>query len=218
MILPCIDGTTPFPPINQALNDPDGLLCFGGDLSSHRLTQAYNKGIFPWYSLGEPILWWSPSERMVMRPNEFHVSKSLKKAINQLAPQFHFNRNFKSTAEHCAQVRRKDKGTWIHPEMIAAYTALFNEGHAFCLEVEIDGALAGGIYGVALGAIYCGESMFSLQTNGSKMAMYGLCQHMLKNGIKLLDCQLHNPHLASLGAKLIPRTDFIKQLNQWAAV
>jgi len=218
MILPCIDGPTPFPPVNQALNEPDGLLCFGGDLTTKRLYNAYSQGIFPWYSAEDPILWWSPSERMVLKPEELHISKSLKKSIKKNKLAYFLNRNFKTVIEHCASIARKDNGTWIHPEMILAYTALFKAGHAFCLEVEIDNQLAGGIYGVVIHNILCGESMFSLQTNGSKLAMVGLSQYMLENDIQLLDCQLHNPHLDSLGAKLIAREQFIKQLNQFTSV
>ena len=217
MILPCIDGEIDFPKTSAALSDPDGLLCFGGDLTIERLISAYRRGIFPWYSADEPILWWSPAVRMVLLPEDLHVSKSFNKAIKLQKPKFYLNRNFKGVIEYCASVPRADKGTWIHPEMQQAYSALFEAGHAFCLEVEIDGQLAGGIYGVSVGSVLCGESMFSLQTNGSKFAMFGLCQYMKKNAIKLLDCQLHNPHLATMGAKLIPRTEFIKQLNQSAS-
>lgn len=214
MILPCIDNSASFPDVNQALSDPDGLLCYGGDLSVSRLMKAYAQGIFPWYSTGEPVLWWSPSQRMVLRPNEIHISKSLKKALRQQQPSFHFNEDFISVINHCAGISRKDRGTWIHPEMIEAYVALFAAGHAFCLEAKINDQLVGGIYGVINNSVYCGESMFSLQTNGSKFAMVGLCQHMLKNNISLLDCQLHNPHLESMGAHIISRQEFIKLLTQ----
>ncbi len=213
MILPCLDNQSTFPGTDHALTDPDGLLCYGGDLNINRLLAAYRLGIFPWYSAGEPIMWWCPSERMVLFPQQLHVSKSLKKSIQKLNPQFYFNRNFKTVIHYCARIQRKDRGTWIHPEMITAYTELFNSGHGFCLEVEIDGILAGGIYGVMVNDILCGESMFSTLTNGSKFAMYGLCQHMLKNNIKLLDCQIHNPHLESMGARLIPRQEFKSMLS-----
>ncbi len=214
MILPCIDGDTPFPQINQALNEPDGLLCFGGDLSTKRLLQAYSLGIFPWYSTGEPVLWWSPAKRMVLFPEQLHVSKSLLKLIKKCKPTFFYNRNFATVIHHCAHVPRSDHGTWIHPEMIEAYTMMFQAGHAFCLEVEINDQLVGGIYGIKVGEVLCGESMFSLQSNGSKLAMFGLCQHMKKNEMKLLDCQLHNPHLATMGAQLIPRDQFIQLISR----
>jgi len=212
MILPYLKESDPFPKTDTALSEPDGLLCCGGDLSPQRLIQAYSLGIFPWYSQGEPIMWWCPSDRMVLFPDQIHVSKSFKKAIKKLQPEYYFNRNFTTVIEHCAKVPRKDKGTWIHPEMIAAYIELFKAGHAFCLEAEINDQLAGGIYGVKSGSIFCGESMFSAQTNGSKFAMFGLCQYMLKHHIKLLDCQLHNPHLESMGAQLIPRDVFLRYL------
>jgi leucyl/phenylalanyl-tRNA--protein transferase len=214
MILPCVDGNIAFPDVKHALKEPDGLLCFGGDLSIHRLISAYQQGIFPWYSSDEPILWWSPSERMVLFPKQLKVSKSLQKAINKHQPEFYFNRDFSTVINNCAHIPRKDRGTWIHAEMIAAYETLFHAGHAFCLEVEIGGQLVGGIYGVKTGHIYCGESMFSLQTNGSKYAMFGLCQTMEKANIKLLDCQIHNPHLAFMGAGLISRRAFKSFLSE----
>lgn len=213
MILPYLDESADFPDTNQALIEPDGLLCCGGGLSVERLVSAYSQGIFPWYSQGEPLMWWCPSERMVLFPEQLHVSKSLKKFIKKSAPQFFFNRNFKTVIKHCASIPRKDHGTWIHAEMVNAYNKLFDAGYGFCLEVEIDGQLIGGIYGVKSGSVYCGESMFSLQTNGSKLAMLGLCQQMQKNHIKLLDCQLHNPHLASMGAGLITRNEFLDYLK-----
>lgn len=214
MMIPYLHDETEFPDTQQALTEPDGLLCFGGDLSVERLYTAYNKGIFPWYSEGDPILWWSPSERMVLFPENLHISKSFRKALRKTQPKFYYNRNFEQVIIHCANVPRKDQGTWIHPEMIAAYIELFNSGHAFCLEVEINSQLAGGIYGVEVGSILCGESMFSLQSNGSKYAMYGLCQHMKNHGLKLLDCQLHNPHLEFMGACLIDRNEFQRYLPQ----
>jgi leucyl/phenylalanyl-tRNA--protein transferase len=214
MILPYLDESTDFPDSDQALTEPDGLLCFGGDLSIDRLFAAYSKGIFPWYSAAEPIMWWCPSDRMVLFPQNLHVSRSLNKFIKLQQPKFYFNRNFKTVITHCANIPRNDQGTWIHTEMIAAYSELFNAGHAFCLEVEINGQLAGGIYGVQVGQVFCGESMFSLKTNGSKLAMYGLCQHMQQHDIKLLDCQLHNPHLESMGAQLITREEFLGYLPQ----
>lgn len=213
MILPYLEESDSFPAPQRALSEPDGLLCFGGDLSVQRLIQAYSQGIFPWYSEDEPIMWWCPSDRMVLFPDQLHVSKSLKKNIKQLAPQFYFNRNFSAVMTHCATIPRKDRGTWIHAEMIAAYSELFKAGYGFCLEVEIEGQLAGGIYGVKMGSVFCGESMCSLKTNGSKLAMYGLCQYMLDHNIQLLDCQLHNPHLQNMGAKLISREAFLSYLS-----
>ena len=212
MILPYLEESSAFPDTENALVEPDGLLCYGGGLTYQRLIQAYALGIFPWYSEGEPIMWWCPSDRMVLFPDQLHVSKSLKKAIKKLQPQFFYNRDFSTAIKHCAAIPRKDRGTWIHPEMIAAYIDLFKAGHGFCLEVEVNGQLAGGIYGVKSGQVFCGESMFSLQANGSKLAMYGLCQHMQQHNIELLDCQLHNTHLESMGAQLLTRKEFLSYL------
>lgn len=212
MILPCIDQGKNFPDASQALRDPDGLLCFGGELSNERLINAYSNGIFPWYSDGEPILWWCPSHRMVLYPKKLHISKSLAKAIKQNKPKYYLNRNFSAVINHCANVPRTDQGTWIHPEMIEAYENLFRAGFAFCIEAEINNQLVGGMYGVNLNNLLCGESMFSLQSNGSKFAMHGLCQYMLERDIELLDCQLHNPHLESMGAELITRDEFLAYL------
>ena len=212
MILPCIDDDLSFPPVDQALSEPDGLLCFGGDLSVDRLIHAYRSGIFPWYSANEPIMWWSPSQRMVLKPSELHISKSLAKQIKRLQPQYFLNRHFSQVIQYCATIPRKDKGTWIMPEMIQAYTELFKQGQAFCLEVEVNQKLIGGIYGVVVDQVMCGESMFSLATNGSKMAMKGLSEYMLINNKVLLDCQLYNPHLESMGAQLISRQEFLRYL------
>lgn len=212
MILPFLKESEPFPAHEKALTDPDGLLCFGEDLSVQRLIQAYSQGIFPWYSEGEPVMWWCPTDRMVLFPDQLHVSRSLKKHIKQSQPKFFFNRHFDTVIRHCASIPRKDRGTWIHPEMIESYTELFNAGHGFCLEVEVNGQLIGGMYGVKVGHVLCGESMFSLQINGSKLAMYGLCQYMQQHGVQLLDCQLHNPHLETMGAQLISRNAFLSYL------
>ncbi|KAA3640646.1 MAG: leucyl/phenylalanyl-tRNA--protein transferase [Proteobacteria bacterium] len=210
--LPDLKQCGDFPSVDQALSEPDGLLCMGGDLSKQRLITAYQQGIFPWYGDDEPILWWSPTYRMVLPPEEIHISRSLAKAYNKYQPQFFINRNFKAVIENCAFINRNTPGRWIHNEMIDAYLALFDSGHAFCIEVEIDGQLAGGLYGVKTRHVYSGESMFSLQKNGSKYAMLALCAYLETKGITFLDCQLYNPHLATMGARLIPRNHFINQL------
>ena len=213
-MLPYLYTHEDFPPIEQALVEPDGLLCAGADLSVERLIQAYESGIFPWYNEDEPILWWSPAERMVLFTDEIHVSKSFAKEIRKHQVKYFLNRNFQTVIEHCAHIARKDNGTWIHPEMIQAYCQLFERGRAFCLEVELDGQAAGGIYGVITDHVYCGESMYSLQTNGSKYALLGLCEHIQSIGVKLIDCQIHNPYLESMGGQLIPRSDFIQLLKK----
>lgn len=211
--LPDLAHCEDFPPVGRALDEPDGLLCMGGDLSVARLMQAYHLGIFPWYNEDEPILWWSPAHRMVLKPDAIHISRSLTKAMRKHQPRFYFNRHFETVIRHCAFISRSSPGRWIHDEMIAAYVDLFKAGSAFSIEVEVNGQLAGGLYGVKTDRIYCGESMFSIETNGSKYALVGLCAYLESIGISLLDCQIYNPHLASMGAHLIPRRLFIKTLK-----
>jgi leucyl/phenylalanyl-tRNA--protein transferase len=201
--LPTMDDKTEFPPIESALREPNGLLAFGGNLDVETLTKAYSNGIFPWFSDEEPILWWSPSPRMVLFPEKIHLSRSFKRALRKTQYSVHFDRNFKGVVEFCAKTRKDGLGTWITEEMKDAYMCLHQHGIAHSLEIDIDGELAGGIYGVALENIFFGESMFSTQTNGSKFALYELCQYLIKNNYKLLDCQAHSDHLQSMGAELI---------------
>ncbi len=210
--LPDLAHCGDFPPVGQALDEPDGLLCMGGDLSVSRLVKAYRLGIFPWYNEDEPILWWSPAFRMVLPPESIHISRSLAKAIRKNQPQFYFNRNFEHVINQCALIKRRQPGRWIHDEMIEAYINLFEAGHAFCIEVVVESQLIGGLYGVKTRHVYCGESMFSIGTNGSKYALVGLCAYLNSRDILYLDCQLYNPHLDSMGAQLIPRNEFIKDL------
>ena len=210
--LPSMDGKNNFPPIEEALREPEGLLAFGGDLEVETLVKAYALGIFPWFSAKEPILWWSPNPRMVLFPDKFHCSRSFKRAMRKVDYQVYFDRDFKAVISACAQTRKDELGTWITKEMQQAYIKLHKKGHAHCLEIDIDGKLAGGIYGVALDNIFYGESMFSLQTNGSKFALYELCQYLIKNNYRILDCQAHSDHLQSLGAELIPIREFKKYL------
>ncbi len=212
-VIPNLSQLGEFPPVNEALTEPDGLLCLGGDLSTNTLLTAYRLGIFPWYNTGEPILWWSPSERMVLFPDEIHISRSLAKSLKKHRIECHWNRHFDHVIQRCAQIKRKDQGTWIHPEMVAAYQALFAAGHAFCVEVFVDGQEAGGLYGVVTENALCGESMYSVLPNGSKYALIHVCQWIHAHGLKLLDCQLHNPHLENMGARLIPRDQFLAALR-----
>ncbi len=212
-MLPNLSQLGKFPPIEEAMIEPDGLLCFGGELSTSTLISAYKKGIFPWYNNDEPILWWSPSKRMVLFPTELHISRSFAKAIKKHNPKFYWNRNFLSVISHCAHIRRKDNGTWIQDEMITAYCRLFELGHAFSLEVELNGQPAGGLYGIKIDRVLCGESMYSLLPNGSKYALLEVCQWMIEHQYRLLDCQLYNQHLDSMGARLIPRQHFIQLLT-----
>ncbi|MCF6287638.1 MAG: leucyl/phenylalanyl-tRNA--protein transferase [Proteobacteria bacterium] len=168
--------------------------------------------MFPWFNQGDPIQWWSPSQRMVLFPDKFHLSRSLKKHIRYTQYSIHVNRDFESVIQHCSLPRSYQPETWITETMQKAYTKLFKQGHAFCLEIEFDGQLAGGIYGVKLAEVYCGESMFSTKSNGSKYALMALCQHMTEQNIPILDCQLYNPHLESMGAELISREQFVRYL------
>jgi len=212
--LPSMDQLEDFPPVEEALSEPNGLLAFGGDLTAKTLIRAYHLGIFPWFSDQEPILWWSPNPRMVLFPEKIHLSRSFKRALKKTDYSVHFNRNFKQVIHHCSQTRKDGLGTWITQEMKQAYGQLHKLGIAHCLEIDIKGQLAGGIYGIELEGIFFGESMFSLQTNGSKYALYELCQYLIKNKIPILDCQADNPHLQSMGAEMIPIRKFKKFLPQ----
>lgn len=216
--LPYLDIDSPFPDIALALGDPDGLLAYGADLSVPRLHYAYSHGIFPWFSEGEPILWWSPSTRAIIIPSEFHVAKSLQKLARKKRYQVTLNHRFEDVIRHCASIPRTQHGevssaTWITDEMITAYIKLHYAGLAHSVEVWDEERLIGGLYGIALDNIFCGESMFHIQSNASKLAMYGLVTHMIKHEIGIIDCQMPTEHLASLGAKPISRQHFREKLE-----
>ncbi len=200
-----------FPELHLALKEPNGLIGIGGDLSIDRLLHAYSKGIFPWYGKDEPILWYSPDPRMVITPNTFHLSKSLKKTINSSKFDVSVNTVFIDVITHCQKVTRPGQpGTWIGDEMIHAYCNLHKAGYAHSYEVFLDDELVGGLYGVALGDIFFGESMFSLVSNASKVAFAYLLQN---SHYQLIDCQVENKHLESLGAFKMPRDLFMQQLK-----
>lgn len=203
-----------FPPLEQALQEPNGLLAAGGDLSPQRLLEAYRNGIFPWFNEGEPILWWSPDPRMVLFPNELKVSRSLSKQINKKDYQIRVDHRFTEVMQACAAPRKGQAGTWIHPEMIAAYGALHEMKFAHSVETWMDNQLVGGLYGIALGKVFFGESMFSRTPNASKIAFVHLVKQLNKWGFGLIDCQIKTNHLASLGAREIPRTMFAHHLNE----
>jgi leucyl/phenylalanyl-tRNA--protein transferase len=186
----------------------------GGDLSPSRLLDAYRHGIFPWYSDGEPILWWSPDPRMVLFPPELKVSRSLSKTLRNTAYEVRFDASFDAVIMACAAPRATQPGTWITSEMRAAYNRLHQMGYAHSVEVWIDDALAGGLYGVALGGMFFGESMFSRRRDASKIALAALVARITRDGFGLIDCQLPTPHLESLGARPIPRSDFIRRLRE----
>lgn len=201
---------SPFPPVAKALPDPNGLLAAGGALTPHRLLDAYRHGIFPWYSAGDPILWWSPDPRMVLFPEEFRISASFAKVLRNKPHEVRTDTAFEQVMRACAAPRNGQPGTWIDEQMIAAYCELHSLGHAHSIETWMDGKLAGGLYGVAIGRMFYGESMFSMEPNASKIALAHLCGQ----GPLMIDCQMYTPHLASLGARLIPRDKFIARLEE----
>lgn len=201
-----------FPPVEEA--SYEGVLAVGGDLSIERLILAYNSGIFPWNNADEPILWWAPSERMVVYPASYKVSKSMRNILNRNNFTITYNQNFKEVITHCQQAERKDQeGTWISTEIIEAYTKLHEMGIAKSIEVWENDQLVGGLYGIDLGHIFCGESMFSSVANASKVAFVTLVQQLKEKNYMLLDCQVHNDHLESLGAFEISRESFMRILN-----
>ncbi|REG86756.1 leucyl/phenylalanyl-tRNA--protein transferase [Marinomonas pollencensis] len=196
---------TPDP--SKALDDPEGLSAVGGDLSPERLIHLYSKGFFPWYSDPDPILWWHPKERCVLQPQHFHESRSLRKASKKENWSFTLNQEFQSVMSHCAALREKE-GTWISDDIKQAYQSLHALGYAHSIEARIDGELVGGFYGVAMGKVFFGESMFSLCPNASKLALNQFCKFAQEYEIELIDCQVESDHLLSLGAQLMPRDDF----------
>lgn len=204
-----------FPPVEHA--SPEGLLAIGGDLSSRRLLDAYRHGIFPWYSAGQPILWWSPDPRAVLYPDQIKISRSLKKTIRRGAFTLTFDHEFEKVIQACAEPRviggMANSGTWITREMKAAYIELHRAGYAHSVEAWADSRLVGGLYGVALGKGFFGESMFHRETNASKVALVGLVQLLNRWEFSFIDCQLTSDHVLSLGAVEIPRVRFLKELS-----
>jgi len=201
-----------FPPVEMA--DEDGLLAIGGDLSTERLLLAYYSGIFPWYNEDEPICWWSPDPRFVLYPQELKVSNSMKTVLQNGKYRFTTNRAFTQVIQNCKTVSRNGQdGTWISPAMQKAYNKLHELGYAHSAETWLDGKLVGGLYGIRMGNIFFGESMFSLQTNASKFAFINYVQQLQKENVQLVDCQLHTNHLESLGARMIPRDLFAQILT-----
>jgi len=205
-----------FPPTDQALVDPNGLLAGGGDLSPERLLYAYRRGIFPWYEVGQPILWWSPNPRALLFPERFHLSRSLRKLLRNCPFEVTADWDFKGVMNACAQPRTYAHGTWITPEMNTAYTELHRLGYAHSIEVWRQGQLVGGLYGLALGRVFFGESMFSRVSNGSKVAFAHLVAQLRAWRFQLIDCQVSSSHLFSLGAEERPRADFEQMLLDWA--
>jgi len=202
---------TPFPPVTRA---QDGLLAAGGSLSVERLLAAYQRGIFPWFNEGQPILWWSPDPRMILSPLTFKVSKSLRKTLHSTHYEIRTDSAFEAVMRACAQPRQGQAGTWIHEEMIRAYLQLHHMGIAHSVETWIDGKLVGGLYGVGIGRMFYGESMFSIARDASKIALAHLAAQLQRWHFGMIDCQMNTPHLASLGAYEIPRAEFMQRLQE----
>ena len=212
-MIPWLDRNQPFPPLSLALTEPNGLLAAGGELTTERLINAYENGIFPWYSDEQPLLWWSPDPRMVLIPAEFKISRSLGKRLRKADYEVRCNTRFESVMRACAAPRKGLAGTWITDDMIAAYHALHRRGIAHSVETWINGELAGGLYGVALGRMFYGESMFTRVPDASKIALAHLARQLDRWQFGLIDCQMQTAHLASFGAREIPRATFVRDLK-----
>ena len=206
-----LDDSHSFPSPYEALSDPNGLLAFGGDLNPERILNGYHQGIFPWYGPGEPILWWSPSPRAVFDPLSFKPSKSLKKFQRKQQYKVTLNNATERVIQLCSSTRPAEE-TWLNEDMQTSYIELAKQGHCHSVEVWHEDQLVGGLYGISVGQLFCGESMFSLKDNASKIALWYLCDHLASNHGQLIDCQVMNPHLASLGAFELERDDFVQKL------
>lgn len=203
-----------FPPVTAALDD--GLLAMGGDLSVARLLLAYRNGIFPWFNEEDPILWWSPDPRCIVFPDRLKVSKSMKQLLKRKAFDFRINTAFREVISNCSGIERKEgNGTWITTDIIEAYVTMYEQGYGYSAEVWQGGELVGGLYGILLGNVFFGESMFSKVSNASKYAFICWTQYLQAQGIRLIDCQLYTAHLESLGAEMIPRADYINLLDEY---
>ncbi|MGQ5523515.1 leucyl/phenylalanyl-tRNA--protein transferase [Chitinimonas sp. PSY-7] len=212
-MIPWLGRALAFPPLQSALVEPNGLLAAGGDLSPERLLLAYGQGIFPWYSSGEPILWWSPDPRMVLLPSELHIPRSLLKTLRHRPYEIRFDTVFREVMVCCSTVQRPDQdGTWVGPEIIDAYCQLHEQGWAHSAECWMDGELAGGLYGVAIGKMFYGESMFAHRSDASKIAFVHLVRWLEESGFGLIDCQMRTAHLSRFGAREISRDVFCSEL------
>jgi leucyl/phenylalanyl-tRNA---protein transferase len=213
-MIPYLDAEDPFPPVAQALREPNGLLAAGGDLSSSRLLDAYRRGIFPWFGDEDPLLWWSPDPRMVLYVDELLVSRSLRKTIRTGRFRVTADRAFSAVMSGCAEPREDQEGTWITTEMRAAYARLAAMGYAHSVEAWMGDQLAGGLYGVAIGRVFFGESMFARVSDASKVAFVTLVRQLQQWGFRLIDCQMPTAHLASLGAREVPRGEFLAEVDR----
>jgi len=216
-MIPWLTDIDDFPPVAQAMRHPNGLLAASASVSSVRLLQAYRGGIFPWFNPGEPVLWWSPDPRMILMPEELKISRSFAQVLRNHPYQVRTDTAFEQVMRVCAAPRSEQNGSWIDEQMIAAYCELHRQGNAHSVEVWQGDTLVGGLYGVSIGQMFYGESMFSRVANGSKIALAHLCQRLLRvqPGAcpAMIDCQMHTPHLASLGAREIPRNEFIERVR-----
>jgi leucyl/phenylalanyl-tRNA--protein transferase len=213
-LIPWLDSDDPFPPVDRAMRDPNGLLAAGGDLSPQRLLDAYMRGIFPWFGEDDPLLWWSPDPRMVLFVDELHVSRSLRRVAKSGRFDVRFDTAFHDVMRACGEPRPGQDGTWITPEMIAAYSTLWRLGYAHSIESWSGGELAGGLYGVAIGRMFFGESMFTRKSDASKVAFVATVRQLNRWGFRLIDCQMPTAHLASLGARQIPRDEFLAYVER----
>ncbi len=209
------DAPDEFPPLAEALTDPNGLIALGGDLSPDRLLAAYSRGIFPWFEHGQPILWWSPDPRAVLWPQDLHVSRRLKRTRRRLGLRLTSDTNFALVIDRCAEPRRYADSTWITSEMRAAYCSLHELGWAHSIEAWQENELVGGLYGVAIGRVFFGESMFSNISDASKIALIGASEYLVARNFALIDCQVWSSHLESLGATTLPRTEFVALLENY---
>ena len=203
-----------FPPLTRALTEPDGLLAMGGDLSPERLLSAYSQAIFPWFSEGDPILWWSPSVRALFQPDTLKLNRTLKKLLKRQQLSFSINTAFPAVIKHCSAPRAKQPGTWILPQMQQAYIKLHQLGYAHSIEVWQQQRLVGGLYGIMVGEMFCGESMFNLMPDMAKLALVALQQHLQSTATGWIDCQMPNPFLLQLGATAMPKADYVALLEQ----
>jgi leucyl/phenylalanyl-tRNA--protein transferase len=213
-MIPLLGPTDPFPPVSRALDEPNGLLAAGGGLGVDRLVDAYSRGIFPWFSEGDPVLWWCPNPRMVLDTDGFHVSRSLRRRLRKRDYTITMDGAFGEVMKACAAARGPENGTWLVPAMMRAYMRLFRSGYAHSIEVWIGDELAGGLYGVALGRMFYGESMFSRRRDGSKIALACLCAQLARWRFPIIDCQMRTSHLASLGAREMPRREFVALVDR----
>lgn len=213
-MIPWLTADAPFPPIRRALREPNGLLAAGADLSPERLLAAYRRGIFPWFSEGDPILWWSPDPRMVLFPEDFRITRSLAKTLRNGRHEVRVDTEFRAVMEACAAPRDGQDGTWITTTMMDAYSRMHDLGHAHSVETWIDGQLVGGLYGMAVGRVFYGESMFTRVRDASKIALAHLVALVVAKGFGMIDCQMVTNHLASLGARPIAREEFSARIAE----